>query len=186
MKSKMINRIISVITIFILIFILMLFMEKSHNYLIYVLSTLSGLFVIQILFNDYISVQKIGLGKTRKEIRRSVNRKYLLMLCIGLGVISILLLMNLIIYRFDINIRLELFIFLFSLTLASIPFNFVLNLYQSWFRKILELVINVLLLLGSIIIFVNKDLFFISYGVLLIQLGFLFLLRQRGFLVKYL
>ena len=77
MKSKMINRIISVITIFILIFILMLFMEKSHNYLIYVLSTLSGLFVIQILFNDYISVQKLGLGKTRKEIRRSVNRKYL-------------------------------------------------------------------------------------------------------------
>ena len=94
--------------------------------------------------------------------------------------------MNLIIYRFDINIKLELFIFLFSLTLASIPFNFVLNLYQGWFRKILELVINVLFLLGSIVLFVNKDLFFISYGVLLIQLGFLFLLRQRGFLVKYL
>ena len=185
MNKKTINRIIGIFAIFVFIFILMLFMEKTHNYLIYVLTLISGLFLSQILIFDYISVQKLGLGKTRKEIRKSVNIKYLIIVGITLASISVLLLMNLIIYGFDINIKLELYIFLFSLTLASIPFNFILNLYQSWFRKIIELVINLILIAGSVILFTNKELFYLSYVILLIQLGSLFLLRQRGFLVKH-
>ena len=184
-KNKKINYIISVIAFFILVFILMLFMEQTHNYLIYVLSSLSGLLVLQILLNDYIDVQKLGLGKTRAEIRKSVNRKYLFFILIGISLILVLLLIDLIIYGFDIDIRIELFIYLFSLTFASIPFNFILNLYQKRFRKIFELLVNVIFIGCSVVLFINKDLFYISYIILCVQLGLLFLLRQRGFLVKY-
>lgn len=182
--KKICKTIVKYAIILIFTFCILMILPRIEKYIIYAFSILVSARVLMLIKNKYISINGLGLGKTRKALKKEINIYYLRSIIISIIYTSALVLIDYLVYHLTVDILLLIYLYLIGLYLFTLPINCLINVNKKIYLKVIDILIFIIVLILSAYVYFDTLLYYLSYIILFIMIVILFIIRELSYKKK--